>query len=111
MNVLANLADGRARSVRQLSLDTGTLPTTLTGVLDRLERRNYLTRELDTSDRRSFRVALTEPGREVAIQVLRAVIELERNLLAGLSDQQLAGYHAVITALLEAADVPHIPSP
>jgi DNA-binding MarR family transcriptional regulator len=101
MNVLANLADGRARSVRQLSLDTGTLPTTLTGVLDRLERRNYLTRELDTSDRRSFRVALTEPGREVAIQVLRAVIELERNLLAGLSDQQLAGYHAVITALLE----------
>jgi len=103
INTLANLADGRARNVHQLSLDTGTRATTLTGVLDRLERRGYLTRELDATDRRSFRITLTDSGRTIAARVRSAVTDLERTALAGLSPRQLAGYHAVITALQEAS--------
>jgi MarR family transcriptional regulator, organic hydroperoxide resistance regulator len=101
INTLANLADGRARNVRALSVDTGTRATTLTGVLDRLERRGLLIRELDPNDRRSFRLALTDSGRDVAAQVSAAVSDLEARALAGLSPRQLAGYHAVITALQE----------
>ena len=101
INALANLADGRPRSVRELSADTGIRATTLTGVLDRLERRGYLVRELDPADRRSFRLTLTAPGRAVAGQVRRAVTDLERHALAGLSTRQVAGYHAVVTALQE----------
>jgi DNA-binding MarR family transcriptional regulator len=101
INTLANLADGRSRNVRELSTDTGTRATTLTGVLDRLERRGYLARELDPADRRSFRIAVTEPGRAAAVQVRGVVTDLERQALAGLSPHQLAGYHAVITALQE----------
>jgi MarR family transcriptional regulator, organic hydroperoxide resistance regulator len=101
INALANLADGRTRSVSRLSAETGTRATTLTGVLDRLERRGYLTRELDAADRRSFRLALTEAGRLAAAQVHAAVADLERTALAGLSADQIAGYHAVVTALQE----------
>jgi DNA-binding MarR family transcriptional regulator len=101
INTLANLADGRSRNVRELSADTGTRATTLTGVLDRLERRGYVTRELDPADRRSFRLTLTTQGRTVARKVRAAVTELENTALAGLSDRQLAGYHAVVTALRE----------
>jgi DNA-binding MarR family transcriptional regulator len=101
INTLANLADGRTRSVRDLGRDTGTLPTTLTGVLDRLERRRYVTRELDPADRRSFRIALTRSGGTIAKRVRAAVSDLERDALSGVSDQQLAGYHAVIAALQE----------
>jgi MarR family transcriptional regulator, organic hydroperoxide resistance regulator len=101
INTLANLADGRARNVRELALDTGTRATTLTGVLDRLERRGYLVRELDPADRRSFRLTLTGPGRVAARKVRAAVTDLEASALAGLSARQLAGYHAVVTALQE----------
>jgi DNA-binding MarR family transcriptional regulator len=101
INTLANLADGRARNVRELAEDTGTRATTLTGVLDRLERRGYLTRELDPADRRSFRLTLTAPGRAAARKVRAAVTELESGALSGLSARQLAGCHAVVTALLE----------
>jgi MarR family transcriptional regulator, organic hydroperoxide resistance regulator len=101
INALANLADGGSRNVRELSADTGTRATTLTGVLDRLERRGFLTRELDPADRRSFRLALTRSGRTVAAKVRRAAAELERRALAGLSDRQIAGYRAVVTALQE----------
>jgi DNA-binding MarR family transcriptional regulator len=102
INALANLGDGGTLNVRQLSERTGTRASTLTGVLDRLENRGYLTRELDPADRRSFRLPLTEAGQAVARRVLAAVADLERDALTPLSATQLAGYHAVITALQEA---------
>jgi MarR family transcriptional regulator, organic hydroperoxide resistance regulator len=101
INALANLGDGGTVNVRQLSERTGTKGSTLTGVLDRLENRGYLSRELDPADRRSFRLPLTEPGQAVAMRVLAAVSDLERHALARLSATQIAGYHAVITALQE----------
>ena len=99
INALANLADRGSLSVGELSAETGTRATTLTGVLDRLESRGYLTRELDASDRRSFRLPLTEAGQAVAARVHAAVADIERDALAGLSPAQIAGFHAVITAL------------
>lgn len=101
INALANLGGGGTVNVRQLSDRTGTRSSTLTGLLDRLENRGYLTRELDPADRRSFRLPLTEAGQAVAGRVLAAVAELERQALARLSAAQIAGYHAVITALQE----------
>jgi MarR family transcriptional regulator, organic hydroperoxide resistance regulator len=102
INALANLADRGALSVRELSAETGTRATTLTGVLDRLESRGYLTRELDATDRRSFRLPLTQAGQAVAARVRAAVADIERDALAGLSATQIAGFHAVITALQRA---------
>jgi len=103
INVLGNLADAGVHSVRELSDRTGTRASTLTGVLDRLESRGYLTRELDTADRRAFRLPLTEAGQAVAARVHTAVADLERSALSGLRPDQIAGFHAVITALQEAS--------
>ncbi len=103
INALANLADRGALSVRQLSAETGTKASTLTNVLDRLEQRGYLVRELDATDRRSFRLVLTASGRAVAGRVIEVVAELEDRALGGLSASQLAGFHAVMSALREAS--------
>jgi len=103
INALANLADRGALNVRELSAETGTRATTLTGVLDRLENRGYLTRELDATDRRSFRLPLTELGQEVAERVRAAVSDIERDALARLSPTQIAGFHAVVAALQAAS--------
>ena len=103
INALANLADRGALNVRELSVETGTRATTLTGVLDRLENRGYLTRELDPADRRSFRLPLTRTGQQVAERIRAAVTDLERDALARLSPTQIAGFHAVVTALQAAS--------
>jgi DNA-binding MarR family transcriptional regulator len=71
-------------------------------MLDRLENRGYLMRELDPSDRRSFRLPLTDLGQEVATRALAAIADLEREALSRLDATQLASFHAVITALQEA---------
>ena len=101
INVLANLADGRTRSIGELGSDTATKPTTLTSVLDRLVRKGYVTRELDPADRRSFRVSLTDGGRRVADAARAAAEDLERMALSAISDADLAGFRAVAQALSE----------
>ena len=102
INALANLGEGGTLNIRQLSERTGTRASTLTSLLDRLENRGYLARELDPADRRSFRLPLTNAGQTAAAHVLAAIADLERSALSRLDATQLAGYHAVITALQEA---------
>jgi len=102
INALANLGEDGTLNVRQLSERTGTRASTLTGLLDRLENRGYLARELDPADRRSFRLPLTETGQAVAARALATIAALERDALSRLDATQLAGYHAVVTALQEA---------
>jgi MarR family transcriptional regulator, organic hydroperoxide resistance regulator len=101
INVLANLADGRVRSIGDLGSATATKPTTLTSVLDRLAGRDYVTREVDPADRRSFLVSLTPAGRRVARAARSAAADLERTALAAVVDRDLAGFLAVTRALTE----------
>jgi DNA-binding MarR family transcriptional regulator len=99
INVLANLADGRSRSVGELASDTATKPTTLTSVLDRLERKGHVTRELDPADRRSFRVSLTPDGRRAAAASRAAMGDMERSALGAVTAADLAAFRAVANAL------------
>jgi MarR family transcriptional regulator, organic hydroperoxide resistance regulator len=98
-NVLAALADGQVRSVGELAEATGTKPSTLTSVLDRLEHKRQLERDVDYADRRLVLISLTPPGRESARAVLAAMTTLEESALAGISRPQLAGFFAVTRAL------------
>ena len=101
-NVLAALADGQTRSVGELANATGTKPSTLTSVLDRLERRGQLERDVDYTDRRSVLIRLTPAGRWTAAKVREAIKDLEKNALKGISKQPLAGFFTVTLALAEA---------
>jgi MarR family transcriptional regulator, organic hydroperoxide resistance regulator len=100
-NVLAVLADGSRPAVGDIAAATGTRPTTLTSVLDRLERRRFVRRQLDPADRRSFLVTLTPAGRQAASSVLAAITELEHTALAALTPAQVAGFRAVTRALTQ----------
>ena len=101
LNVLANLADGRDRTAGELAADTGSKPTTLTSVLDRLERRGHIGRGPRPGNRRSVVITLTDSGRATAAVVRRAVADLEHRALAGLDATALAGLRAGLRALSE----------
>ncbi|HET7015818.1 MAG TPA: MarR family transcriptional regulator [Streptosporangiaceae bacterium] len=101
INALANLADGRVRSVGELAAAAGVRPTTLTSLLDRLAKRGYLTRELDPADRRSFQLHLTPAGAPAAASALAAMTEIEREAASSLTEADLAGFTNVLRALQE----------
>lgn len=101
INALANLADGHSRTVSQLGSAVGARPTTLTSVLDRLERRGHITRATPASDRRSVLIELTGSGRSAAAVISRTLADLEGRALDGLPPGAIGGFHAVLDALVK----------
>jgi DNA-binding MarR family transcriptional regulator len=102
INALANLADGRGRTVSELGAAVGARPTTLTSVLDRLERRGHITRGTRPGDRRAVLIELTPSGRLTATTIRQAVTDLERRALG---DLPAATIIALRTALETLTDV------
>jgi DNA-binding MarR family transcriptional regulator len=84
-NVLANLSDGAEYSVSELAARVGSRATTMTAILDRLERRGWLARTPHPTDRRALVVALTPSGRRVAHKVRAAYDRVEAELLGRLT--------------------------
>jgi DNA-binding MarR family transcriptional regulator len=102
INALGNLADRAGRTVSQLGAAMGARPTTLTGVLDRLERHGLINRAAQPGDRRAVLIELTADGAHVATQVRKTLRALERRALAGLSADAVRAARAVLRALAEA---------
>lgn len=101
INALGNLSDGRGRTVSQLGADIGIRPTTLTGVLDRMERRGHITRGTRAGDRRAVLIELTPTGRQAAATIRRAMTDLEHRLLDDVPAEAIAGFHQVLGSLTE----------
>lgn len=99
LNALGNLADGAGRTVSELGAAVGTRPTTLTGVLDRLERRGLITRAAHPGDRRAVLIRLTGDGTATAAVITRAIADLEREALADLPAETVEAALTVLRAL------------
>jgi MarR family transcriptional regulator, organic hydroperoxide resistance regulator len=101
VNALAHLRAERPLSVAELVAATGQRPSTLTGVIDRLERRGLAGRAVNPRDRRSFVLELTPAGIEAARTVEAAFASVEAR--AGLQESDVAAFHRVLRALEHAA--------
>lgn len=63
---------------------------TLGGVVDRLEAKGLLAREVSKSDRRARALTLTPRGEALLDAVRPAVREIQRDMLAGLDEEERA---------------------
>jgi len=98
-HILALLSDGRPRPVGELRRSLAHRPSTLSGILDRLEQRRLVTRRLNDADRRSLLVTLTRRGRAAALVVAAALLEVEAETRRRLTARDLEGFRAVLVAL------------
>ncbi len=98
-HVLAALAvDGKA-TIGALHEGFGLKRSTLTNIVDRLEGRGLVRRQINRDDRRSFLIELTGSGRRAATRVTTALDGLERELSADVSSRDLKGFAATVKAL------------
>jgi MarR family transcriptional regulator, organic hydroperoxide resistance regulator len=101
LNALANLQAGQGRTVSDLAAAAGIRASTMTSVLDRLERRGLVTRRSAPGDRRAVLVELTTSGQSAAGEIREAMFGLERRAFADLSADAIAGLRAGLRALAE----------
>lgn len=98
-HVLAQIGGRGSVSISVLHHEFGHKRSTLTNILDRLETRGLIRREMNRTDRRSITVQLTPAGNRMAGRVTAALDRLERALSDQLQHRDLAGLAAVVQTL------------
>lgn len=78
----------------------------ITSRLDRLERRGYVKRKRDPEDRRGVLVELTDAGREILDQAVKANTGGEKELTVSLSKQEQKVLAALLKKLLAGLEPP-----
>lgn len=97
--VLAALASGEKRTQLALSHDVGLDKTTLTALLDRLERDGFVIRKVDPHDRRARVPEATAKGRAVHDELQGCRDGVEQLLLNEFSTEERHVFTSVLTRL------------
>ena len=109
-HVLSHLADGGEATIAEIHEAFGHKRSTLTSVLDRLEARELVTREVNPEDRRSFVVRLTRQGRSLAAKVSAHLEQVEGEIRKRFTRADLEAFDRVVTAVADSIDVARIPA-
>ena len=98
-HVLTYLRGYAPAPVGELVRVFGIKQSTLTSLLDRLEKRGLVRRELNPDDRRSFLIHLTDEGRDFGRRLHRLLERLEADIRRGVRSQDTKGFRAVMGAV------------
>ena len=88
--VLMSLWQEDGLKVIELGKRAGLEPSTMTGLLDRMERDDLVTRSPDLHDRRVLRINLTKTGQQVRGPVLSVVDRVLTDIFAGIPDDDIS---------------------
>ena len=99
MHVLSLLGYEGTQSVAQLQRNVRHRPSTLTSILDRLEKRGMVVRRINAADRRSNLIELTPDGHAAAARVMEAMAEMERRVFAGYPPEQIRAFLALLNSI------------
>ena len=97
LNILAGEPAGISQRIlgERLVVDR----SNVTGLLDRLEKNNWVRRADDPDDRRVYRVQLTVAGREIWERISPLYLEVVAQVTHGLTPNQIAEAAAVLRQL------------
>ncbi len=103
-HILSHLAGSGDTSIAELHRALAHRRSTLTSILDRLAERQYISRESDAKDRRSFIVRLSTKGKTVAARVHRELARIEDAALKGVTGSEFQSVVKVLQTLEKTAD-------
>ncbi len=71
----------------------------ITRMIDGLEKRNWVIRKDDDSDRRKFRIFLTKEGKQITSRLIKIASEERKNIYKGLDAKDLVQLKSIIETL------------
>jgi len=86
-------------SLSELSEKIRAQNSTVTGIIDRMERENLVTRERSKEDRRVVYIRLTPKGKELAREIPVEPMEIFKGALESLSAQEMRDLVRIMTKL------------
>jgi DNA-binding MarR family transcriptional regulator len=101
LQTLRSVNDGAGVPMKDLAREIGVSPAVLTGVVDRLEERGWIRRQLSPTDRRSTVVVPTVDDDSDIISVLRALDEPLRKVANSIPDSTAAVVRQLVGAMVD----------
>lgn len=102
--VLTAICEGAKRTQLAIGLELGLDKTTLTSLLDRLERDGFVVRTLDPNDRRARIPELTPTGAAVQAKMVLAREKLDGAALKDFSPQQQEAFFTILVDMAGLGD-------
>lgn len=99
--ILFVLWNGDNIPISELSEKTGLAKTTLTSMLDRMEKSGHIQRQYDLADRRTVRIKLTEKAKKLRGQYEEASAEMSEIFYRGFEDEEILAFEAALGRVLE----------
>ncbi len=101
LQVLRRLWQGDGITTSVLTCECASDGGTVTGILDRLERKELIRRERSHADRRVVQIWLTDAGRDLQEPLTNIIEEINQTALTGLNEKER---EQLIEALEKVAD-------
>ncbi len=99
-NMLGKFGREEGVTLAELGRYAGLEPSSMTGLVDRMEKDGLVTRALDPADRRASIVRLTDRGVRIRKRVLAVVDETVRRVFAGVPEKRLESAKEVLRTAL-----------
>jgi len=103
--ILFVLWDNDNISIAELSEKTGLAKTTLTGMLDRLEKSGYIRRMFDRNDRRKVNIRLTHSARKLQDKYETVSRKMNRIFYRDFTDREIITFENRLRRILKNLDV------
>lgn len=100
MGVLLVLWREDGLKVIDLGRRAGLEPSTMTGLIDRMERDGLVKRVADPTDRRVLRIQLTDTARALQTPALEVVDRVLAAVLSGVNEPEIATLKAILRKVL-----------
>ena len=104
LGVLLTLWTEDGLRIHELGRRAGLEPSTMTGLLDRMERDRLVSREPDPQDRRAHRIVLSARGRDVKEAVLEVIDRTMDAAFAGIEEADTEAMKRLLRQVLTNTD-------
>lgn len=87
--VLSCLWDKEFATPKQISETLFIETSTISGVIDRMEKKNLVEREVNKEDRREVRIVITEKGKLLKTPIQEIIEQVNKEVLKNFSEQEI----------------------
>lgn len=100
--IMGYLYHNQSREIYQKTIesDFNIRRSTVTTILQLMEKKGYIRREAVEGDARLKRIVLTEQGTEIAVRTDSMIDDMERNLIEGIDERKLEIFFEVAERLM-----------
>ncbi|WP_241760274.1 MarR family winged helix-turn-helix transcriptional regulator [Thermoplasma volcanium] len=99
--IMRHLIENGPMSMAAIASLINVTPGWITGVVDKMEEKNLVTRNRDSTDRRIIKIAITDRGREVYENAKKNHYAFIRKALAELNENELQQTYVLLQKMMD----------